>query len=316
MQQYHAPAQGQGQSQGQSQGQTRGQVQAHYSPRQLLESARRAEADGNVDLAAHVARYVLEHFAGSPESAEAYSCLLRLGQPPIEQSVAPVSPQPKQIAHSAYASPAPQPTATAARFNPAPAVGPPAPAWAPLPQPVQTAMPAAAFAPMPAQQPAAGFASGHATYAPAQPARAPAPMPHASVNGGGYGAPMQTPVQAIAANFAPAAPYRGADPNANPPAMIHHAPEVTPQYRGGRIVARLAFAAGGLMITAGVVSPILALTGLIGAAPSLLGAGLVACALIATGLLALLGGQTALAVFDQADNMRELVELERTRWNG
>lgn len=275
--------------------------QAQYSPRQLLESARRAEADGNVDLAAHVSRYIVEHFAGTPESAEAYSSLMRLGQPPIEQVSVPVqahvSPQPRQSMPSAYASPAPQSNGTRVRFNGAPAAGPPAPAWAPAPQ----------------QAPA--FAHGQPGYAPPPPARGPAPVPQAAASAVAYGAQMQTPVQTIAANFAPAAPYRGAEKaNASPPTMIHHAPEVTPQYRGGRIVARLAFATGGLMIAAGVISPVLALTGMIGATPSLLGAGLVACALIATGLLALLGGQTALAVFDQADNMRELVELERTRW--
>lgn len=287
MQQYHVQAQPQGHS------------QAQYSPRQLLESARRAEADGNVDLAAHVSRYVLEHFAGTPESAEAYNSLMRLGQPPLEQGPvqALVSPQPKQIMPSAYASPAPHSNGTPVRFNGMPSAGPAAPAWAPVPQP------------------APAFAHGQPGYTPPPPARGPAPMPQAAANGGAYGAQMQTPVQTIAANFAPAAPYRGAGKaNSNPPVMIHHAPEVMPQYRGGRIVARLAFAAGGLMIAAGVASPILALTGTIGSSPSLIGAGFVACALIATGLLALLGGQTALAVFDQADNMRELVELERTRW--
>lgn len=287
MQQYHVQAQP--------------QVQAHaqYSPRQLLESARRAEADGNVDLAAHVARYVLEHFPGSPESAEAYNALLRLAQPPVEQSAVPQT-MPANGSHNPVMSPAyaglgPQQMPAPARYNGAPAAVAPVAARAPAPQP------------------SPAFGNG-AAYAQPPSARAPAPMSQAGVGGAPYGAQMQTPVQAIAANFAPAAPYRGAEAQANPPAMIHHAPEVTPQYRGGRIVARLAFAAGGLMICAGLLTPVAAVMGLIGSQPSLLGPGLVACALIATGLLALLGGQTALAVFDQADNMRHLVELERTRW--
>lgn len=289
MQQPHA--------QSQYQTQYPAQYQPQYSPRQLLESARRAEADGNVDLAAHVSRYVLEHFAGSPESAEAYNSLMRLGQPPIEQAPAPPAAA-LPVVHGGYASLAPV-TPPAARFNAPPRAEQPAPAW-----------PTA-----PAAAPANGYAAAQAAYAPAPAMRGPAPMPQAPVSGGPYGAQMQTPAQAIAANFAPSAPYRGgAEPSS--PAMIHHAPEVTPQYRGGRIVARLAFAAGGLMIVAGVMTPLSAFMGLIGASPSLIGIGLVACALIATGLLALLGGQTALAVFDQADNMRELVELERTRWNG
>jgi hypothetical protein len=277
--------------------------QAQYSPRQLLESARRAEADGNVDLASHVSRYVLEHFPGSPESAEAYNCLMRLGQPPLEQSAAPVlvgmqpQPSPQQMM-PAYAAPAPHASGQGVRFNGAPHGGTPGPAWAPAPQ-------------------VAAVSNGQAGFAGPAPARAPAPGPQAVVNGSPYAAQMQTPVQAIAANFAPSAPYRGAaQASASPPAMIHHAPEVTPQYRGGRIVARFAFAAGGLMILAGLLTPVPAFLGMLGPQPSLLGTSLVACALIASGLLALLGGQTALAVFDQADNMRELVELERTRWNG
>lgn len=296
-------------------------AQAQYSPRQLLESARRAEADGNVDLAIHVSRYVLEHFAGSPESAEAYNSLMRLGQAAPEQpSAYGATPTAMANGYGGQGSvqPAPQ-----ARFT-TPAA--PAPAWpaaqapyAPMGQsnghasnalsvPQSTHLNGAA----PISNGANGYANGAAQYAPAS--RAPASAPA----NGAYAAQMQTPVQAIAATFAPAAPYRGgeAQGQAQGQAMIHHAPEVAPQYRGGRIVARFTFVAGGAMMVAGVISPVPALLGLLGTTPSAMGMTLVAGALIATGLLALLGAQTALAVFDQADNMRELVELERTRWNG
>jgi len=168
-----------------------------------------------------------------------------------------------------------------------------------------------------------GHANGHGNgqlahlSAPQQPVRphVPSPLPAPAVVSNAYQGYMQTPVQTIAATFAPAAPYRGAS-EASPPAVIHHAPEATRQYRGGRTIARLTFTAGWLMMLAGLLSPVPALLGFLGANPSLTGAILVAGALIAGGLLALLGGQTALAVFDQADSMRELVELERTRWDG
>ena len=269
-------------------------AQAQYSPRQLLESARRAEADGNVDLAVHVSRYVLEHFPGSPESTEAYNSLVRLGHAGQEHPSAYGSMQSALV--NGYGG-GQAPPASQARFN-APVAAPP-PAW-----PAAQAIQPAPYAPM-------GQANGHVNGA------APYASPRAPVStpaNGAYPAQMQTPVQAIAATFAPAAPYRGAEAQA--PTMIHHAPEVTPQYRGGRIAARFTFVAGGLMMFAGVMSPVPALLGLLGTTPSIMGMALVAGALIATGLLALLGAQTALAVFDQADNMRQLVELERTRWNG
>lgn len=305
------------------QGQYAGQQSAQHSPRQLLESARRAEADGNVDLAVHVSRYVLEHFAGSPESAEAYNNLLRLGQAP-QGNGAPTHAAPMQPTNHAaapvmvngYASHGATMQAAQARFNghvPA-AAQPAATAWQPAPQ--AAIPPPAAFNAGHGNGYANAPANGHAAYAAAAApvARASAAPMSAPAHAGAHLAQPHSAVQAIAATFAPAAPYRGAE--ANPPAMIHHAPEITPQYRGGRIVARFTYAAGGLMMVAGVLSPLPAVFGLLGLAPSLLGTALVAGALIAVGLLALLGSQTALAVFDQADNMRELVELERTRWNG
>jgi hypothetical protein len=50
-----------------------------FTPAQLIESGRRAEAEGRPDLAVQFYRHVTEHFAGAAEAAEAHGALGRIG---------------------------------------------------------------------------------------------------------------------------------------------------------------------------------------------------------------------------------------------
>jgi hypothetical protein len=51
----------------------------HLTPAQLLDSGRRAETEGKLDLALHFYRHVNEHHAHTPEAAEARNGLGRVG---------------------------------------------------------------------------------------------------------------------------------------------------------------------------------------------------------------------------------------------
>jgi hypothetical protein len=50
-----------------------------FTPTQLVESGRRAEAQGRPDLAIQFYRYLTEHFSQAEEAAEAYNALGRIG---------------------------------------------------------------------------------------------------------------------------------------------------------------------------------------------------------------------------------------------
>jgi hypothetical protein len=50
-----------------------------FTPAQLIESGRRAEAEGRLDLAVQFYRHLTEHFAGAVEAAEAHGALGRIG---------------------------------------------------------------------------------------------------------------------------------------------------------------------------------------------------------------------------------------------
>jgi hypothetical protein len=55
------------------------QTAPQFTPPQLLDSGRRAEAEGQLDLAAQFYRHLSEHYAYSAEAAEARSGLGRIG---------------------------------------------------------------------------------------------------------------------------------------------------------------------------------------------------------------------------------------------
>jgi hypothetical protein len=50
-----------------------------FTPGQLIESGRRAETEGRLDLAVQFYRHLTEHFAGAAEAAEAHGALGRIG---------------------------------------------------------------------------------------------------------------------------------------------------------------------------------------------------------------------------------------------
>ena len=53
-----------------------------FTPAQLIEAGRRAEAEDRLDLAAQFYGHLAEHFAEAPEAAEARASLRRIGAPP------------------------------------------------------------------------------------------------------------------------------------------------------------------------------------------------------------------------------------------
>jgi len=50
-----------------------------FTPAQLIDSGRRAEAEGRLDLASRFYGHLTEHFADAPEAAEAHGSLGRIG---------------------------------------------------------------------------------------------------------------------------------------------------------------------------------------------------------------------------------------------
>jgi hypothetical protein len=50
-----------------------------FTPAQLLDSARRSEAEGKIELANQFYRHLTEHYANTPEAAEARGAIGRIG---------------------------------------------------------------------------------------------------------------------------------------------------------------------------------------------------------------------------------------------
>jgi hypothetical protein len=50
-----------------------------FTPAQLLDSARRCEAEGKLDLANQFYRHLMDHYANTPEAAEARNAMGRIG---------------------------------------------------------------------------------------------------------------------------------------------------------------------------------------------------------------------------------------------
>lgn len=80
---------------------------AHYSPRQMLESAHRAEADGNLELAGQLYWHVSETYPHSAEGAEAYAGLGRIGPMPAAYSQPQMQPKPARAGNGMVAGPGP-----------------------------------------------------------------------------------------------------------------------------------------------------------------------------------------------------------------
>lgn len=203
---------------------------AQYTPRQLLESGRRAEAEGNLDLAGQYYWHVSETHPHTAEGAEAYACLSRMGFN---------SPQPSP----------PQPMAPSWNGNGFPA------------------------------GPSAGGSYGPAGFTmPAVVARA-EPRPHA------------------------AAP------------RARKLPPVRQGYGLGYVLASMLGVCGWLLVVFSAVLPIAAGVGVVPVPFGFAAAVAAAVVMAGAGVVTVLLGQMAHALFDQANATRELVSIERAKWS-
>lgn len=238
-----------------------------FTPQQILEAGRRAEAEGRIEYAIQFYRHLTDHLARSPEAATARDYLERLG---------------------------------------------------------------ATVGPSPGPAPATSTMNGH--YQTSIPASAPhAAGPHSmggQQNGMPLGPPGQTPV---------APPGRGPVAGVHPgsgalivrPAPANNAeptnrrkfvlPKSRRRYRTGRFVARaftvLGFfeiAVGVLLLGAGLLSKGPALPEFLAAQQQLIGVSLGLTVLI-IGLVQVMGGQLARAIFDTASANRDLAAYARAR---
>lgn len=269
-------------------------IPTNYSPTQLLESGRRAEYEGKIELAGHTYRHIAENFGAAPEAAEAYAGLVRLGyaQPAVPQAPAPHQWQAGRPAAEVLPRAMPGIAMPEGHHDMQGAWGQPEPDWS-------NGRALQRFEAPSQLRPPAGRA-----------AMPPPPAPS-------YDAALHMPVQTIAATFAPVQPPRPEPrPDIRSAARKPSRPQPAPQvsYRAGRTLAGFSIVAGWVLVGVGMLSPVSAALGLTGPDASLPGSMLVGVALAGGGVLALLGAQAAVAVFDQADTMRELVEIERARW--
>lgn len=217
-----------------------------FTPRQMLESARRAEADGNAELANQLYWHLSETHPHTAEGAEAYSSLARIGFSIAQhQQAHPQAPPPPSHMHP-------------------PAHGPaPAPAWN-----------------------GGGMQGG--PHAPAAYPSSPYPMP-------------QVVTGARAEQRA---------------ALRRKLPSVRPSYGFGRAIASLVGWAGWLLVVVAVAVPAASAAGVLTKALTLPTAVLTGLALAGGGVIAVLLGQVAHAIFDQANTARELLSIERAKWGG
>ncbi len=119
----------------------------------------------------------------------------------------------------------------------------------------------------------------------------------------GYAQPPSTSVAAVPAR-------QPAQPQVEEPVPL---PEARVQYRGGRVLAKVVGIAGWLFAAAGIVSPAPVLAGFFPVPVSVGSMLTVAGVLLGGGLLAVLASHVSIALFDQADALRELAALERVK---
>lgn len=283
-----------------------------YTAAQYLEAGYRAEQGGERDRAAQYYHYVAEAFPETPEAEAARGGLVRIGTAQLQTDAGAATQQPAQTGgrpakaswppgaaanHGAEGAPA------AYRSNPAYASG--GAGFAPY----SSAAPAQsqAHAASAAQQRIVLGDLARLKLAPAQGApaeaaqRAPVPTePTAPASEPGHGDPMRLPdvVTRRAREIAEADAYAPA-----------------PKYRGGRFMARVFVWLGWLVVAAGLASIVV---GVFALPPDVaqLGVGVVVLAAISTivgGLVLVLLGQLALAVFDGSNAVREIAAFMRAR---
>lgn len=274
-----------------------------YTAAQYLEAGYRAEQGGERDRAAQYYHYVAEAFPETPEAEAARGGLVRIGavQRPAEAGT--------------IAQPAPGGRATKANWTPGAA--------------------AAHSADGARNQPYAGAGSGFAQYPASAPAQAQtAPTAQQRIVLGDLARLKLAPAQSMPAEAAqrapvatePAAPASDAghgDPLRLPDVVTRRAREIAeadayapvPKYRGGRFMARVFVWLGWLVVAAGLASIVV---GVFALPPDVaqFGVGIVVLAAISTivgGLVLVLLGQLALAVFDGSNAVREIAAFMRAR---
>lgn len=280
--------------------------QQTYSPAQYLEAGYRAEMAGEMDRAAQYYVYLAESFPETPEGEAARGGLVRLG---LGARGTPGETRPNTSRQSTNGA--------------APSQHPPQAAeW-------RTNVPAGTAAAPPArathqQQPAAGRAPSHGMAeadgdsrirlgelsrmnlgsrpSTTQPARLPAEV-HGASAATEYGEPMRLP-EVVARR-------------ARELAEAEIAERFEPRYRVARFIAALFAWLGWFIAAGGTALVILAVVGIPTAlaAPiaGVAGGFVIGAGGIVVGLALVLGGQVALAIFDNADAMRELKAIMRVR---
>ncbi len=277
--------------------------QQTYSPAQYLEAGYRAEMAGETDRAAQYYVYLAESFPETPEGEAARGGLVRLG---LGARGAPVESRREPVRQGTGGGvPAQQaPNAADWRHN--------TPAAGTTSSPIRTQPPSANRA---GTQPAAEQVSdnrirlgdlsrmnlaGRSTSAP--PARLPAEA-HGQLAHGGDGDAMRLP-DVVARR-------------ARELAEAEIAERFEPRYRAARLIAVVFTWIGWFVAAGGAALVILAFVGIPTAlaAPvfGVAGGFVIGAGSLAFGLALVLGGQVSLAIFDNADAMREVKAIMRVR---
>lgn len=285
--------------------------QQTYTPAQYLEAGYRAEMAGERERAAQYYNYLAEVFADIPEGEAARAGMARLGYATRPSHAAPASsPASAQQSSPQGHHAAPAPTAQPRSTSSAAAAAPSQSDRAAGPQRIRLG----------------DLATQDLTRPPrGQSAHAPAASGHP---------PVRTPVATAAAGTMPvrveehARGVEDAEDMRLPEVVARRAREMVDghegiefeqRYRGARILAHalawigwitaagsLAFAVLGVFgLTAGLAGVFVGLPG--GLVVGILG--------VVSGLALVLSGQVALAIFDQAQSLREIGVVVRTRAN-
>ncbi len=257
-----------------------------YTAAQYLEAGYRAEMAGDYERAAQYYRYLAEVFTETPEGEAAAAGLMRIATPPRQAAPPPAQHQPHASVQESKAKPQTQIAGSSAEER---VTGP------------RIRLGDLAHHDLTRRPPA--------TNQHRQPAHQPAP---------------QSP--AVAAEATLIADGGGDEAMRLPEVMARRARELAelderiqfePRYRGARLVAHLLTWVGWIAVAGGLA---LAVLGFIGVPANLsvaifgLPGGLVLGVIgIFAGLAIALGGQVALATFDQAQSLREIGVIVRAR---
>lgn len=272
------------------------QAKPQFTPEQILEAGRRAEAQGQLDYAIQFYRHLTDHHANAPQTQAAREALARLGQGRAPAPADGRAPAKAQLAASVrpYRNGASQPLGAATTpegptLGSIPGGG--APSQPPAPGPALSRIDLR-LAPAPEAATGARFDMRREAGP-----RPPAPGPAAAT----------TTAQQV------------------PPAAAFHPvelPHPVRGYRTSRFFAGVVTATGLLQLVAGVVltaawlAAMLRLGGAEQVPGFLIAAGPYSIGLVFTGAVTIVMGQALKAIFDTANASRELVAIARAVASG